>query len=166
MLKVETFFIKISTLMKIFITFYLLNKTMRQLQYQKEFRNSFEKYIRSFLPSFSIDYVEKLDLYSNKNAKYLFYRFNDYIKMSGEQPQTIKHTLKVKNEIGLEKIEKTDRQFLVEKIIHSVEFKNQYENSIEKRNCGGQLQILRRVYQYLYSEILGTFYEYVHSLDP
>ena len=41
--------------------------------------NSFEKYIDSFLPSFSIDDVEKFDLYSNKNAKYLFYKFSDYI---------------------------------------------------------------------------------------
>ena len=97
------------------------------------YHGSFEKCIRSFLPSFSIDDVEKLDLYSNKNAKYLFYRFNDHIKMSGGQTQTIKHTLKVKNVIGLKKIEKRDRPFLVEKIIHYVEFKNQYENSIEKK---------------------------------
>ena len=47
------------------------------------YRNSFEKYIQSFLLSFSVDDVEKLDLYSNKNAKYLSYRFNDYIKASG-----------------------------------------------------------------------------------
>ena len=32
-------------------------------------RNSFEKYIDSFLPSFSIDNTEKLDLYANKNSK-------------------------------------------------------------------------------------------------
>ena len=45
--------------------------------------NSLKKYIQSFLTSFSIDDVEKPDLYSNKNSKYLFYRFNDYIKTSG-----------------------------------------------------------------------------------
>ena len=45
--------------------------------------NSFEKYAQSFLPWFSMDDVEKLDLYSHKNAKYLLYRFNDYIETSG-----------------------------------------------------------------------------------
>ena len=47
--------------------------------------NSFEKYIDSFLPSFSIDDVAKFDLYSNKNAKYLFYKFSDYIKSYGQK---------------------------------------------------------------------------------
>ena len=47
---------------------------------------SFEKYIQIFLPSFSIDDVEKYDLYSNKNAKYLFYKFNDWIEsMEGKK---------------------------------------------------------------------------------
>ena len=36
----------------------------------------------------------------------------------------IKHTLKIKDSIGLEKIEERDKQFLVEKIIHGVEFQN------------------------------------------
>ena len=44
------------------------------------YENNFENYIKSFLQSFSIDDVEKFDLFSNKNAKYLFYRFNDYIR--------------------------------------------------------------------------------------
>ena len=47
--------------------------------------------------------------------------------------QTIKYTLKVKDSIGLKKIEERDQQFFVEKIIHAVEFKNPYENYIEKK---------------------------------
>ena len=39
---------------------------------------SFEKYTRNYLPSFSIDEVEKLDTLSNKNAKYLLYKFNGW----------------------------------------------------------------------------------------
>ena len=33
---------------------------------------SFEKYIKNYLPSFSVDDIEKFDLYPNKNSKYLF----------------------------------------------------------------------------------------------
>ena len=93
---------------------------------------SFEKYTQNFLSSFSIDDVEKFDLYCNKNRKYLFYRFNNYIKISGGKRQTIEHTLKFKDSFDLKKNEERDAQFLVEKIIHGVEFKNPYENSIEK----------------------------------
>ena len=41
---------------------------------------SFEKYIQSYLPSFSRDDLEKYNLYSNKNAKYLFYKLNDWME--------------------------------------------------------------------------------------
>ena len=97
------------------------------------YHHSFEKYIQNFLPSFSIVYVKKFDFCSNKNAKYLIYRFNDYIKTSDGEGQIIKYTMKVKDSIGPKKIEERDRQFLVEKIIHAAEFKNQYENSIKKK---------------------------------
>ena len=40
------------------------------------------------------------------------------------EKKMIKHTLKIKDSIGLEKIEERDKQFLVEKIIHGVEFQN------------------------------------------
>ena len=44
------------------------------------YRHSFEKYIKIFLPSFSIDDVENYDIFANKNSKYLFYEFNDEIE--------------------------------------------------------------------------------------
>ena len=67
------------------------------------YHHGFENYTQNFLPSFSIENVEKFDIHSNKNAKYLFYRFNDYIKTSGGKRKMIKHALKVKDLIGLEK---------------------------------------------------------------
>ena len=33
------------------------------------YRNTFEKYMNSFLPAFLVDDVEKYDLYTNKNYK-------------------------------------------------------------------------------------------------
>ena len=137
---------------------------------KNSYRYSFEKCIQNFLPSFSIDDVEKFDLYSNKNAKHLFYRFNDCIEMSGGKRQSSKHTLKVKDSIGLRKIEERDQQFLAEKLILSVEFKNPYENSIEKNpeifeTIENNYRIIRRVYQHIYSDIADIFFEYVHSLE-
>ena len=50
-----------------------------------------------------------------------------------EKRKIIKYTIKVKDSIGPKNIEERDQQFLVETIIHAVEFKNQYENSIKKK---------------------------------
>ena len=46
--------------------------------------------------------------------------------------QIIRHTAKVKDEVGMKKIGERDSQFLVEKIIHGVEFSNPYGNLIKK----------------------------------
>ena len=73
------------------------------------------------------------------------------LKFQVKKKQIIKHTLKIKDSIGLKKIEEQDRQFLVEKIIHGDEFQNPYGNSTAKKpeiietvekNC----KIIRRVY--------------------
>ena len=79
------------------------------------YHHSFEHYVQNFLLLFSLDDVNKFDLYSNKNAKYLFYRFNDYIEMSGGKKQIIKHTLKIKNQIVLRKLRREANNFLWKK---------------------------------------------------
>ena len=69
----------------------------------------------NFLQSFSFNDIENFDLFTHKNSKYLFYRFNKYINMYSGKRKIMKHTLKVKDSIGLRKIEERNRQFLVEK---------------------------------------------------
>ena len=158
---------------KIFYNFILVQQDDQTATLPKpiSYHHSFEKNIQNCLPSFSIENVKKFDLYANKNAKYLFYRFNNYITMPGGKRQTIKHTLKVKDSIGLKKIEERLGQFLVEKIIDTVEFKKSYENSIEKNpeiidTVQNNYRIIRRAYQHLYADIADIYLEYIHSLDP
>ena len=76
---------------------------------------SFEKYINKYLPSCSRNDDEKNGLYSNKNAKYLFHKFNDNIEALGGETQIIRHTAKMKDSVGLKKNEGRDQKFLVEK---------------------------------------------------
>ena len=86
---------------------------------------SFEKYIKNYLPYFSVDDIEKFDLFTNKNSKYLLYKFNDWIESLQEAEKlTIRHTTKAKYSFSLKKIEDRERQFLIEKIIHGIEFNN------------------------------------------
>ena len=93
---------------------------------------SFEKYTRSYFPSFSLEEIDKLDLLSNKNAKYLLCKFNDWIESIGVEKRLVRHTSKVRDEIGLWKIEKKDKQFLIEKNIAKIENKNPYGIKTEK----------------------------------
>ena len=66
---------------------------------------SFEKYIKNYLPFFSVDDIEKFDHFSNKNSKYLLYKFNDWIEsLQGAEKLTIRHTAKTKDSFGLKKL--------------------------------------------------------------
>ena len=84
------------------------------------YNNTFEKYITSFLQNFSIDDQEKFDLLTFKNSKYLFYRFNDFIKIYGNPRYKLLHTRKMLDSVALKKLEDRNKQFLIEKIIHGV----------------------------------------------
>ena len=125
--------------------------------------------MNSVLPAFSIGDVEKYDLYANKNSKYLFYCFNDYVKVYGSKRKKIKHTQKLKDSVGLKKVEHRNKQFLIEKIIHFLEFENPYMNSIEQKPEITDIvetnnKIARRVYQDLYIDVADLFQELGISL--
>ena len=62
---------------------------------RNSYYHSFGKYTRSYFPSFSLEEIDKLDLLSNKNVKYLLYKFNDWIKSMGAKKKLIRHTRKL-----------------------------------------------------------------------
>ena len=77
---------------------------------------------------------------------------------------------KSKRFLSLKTIEDSGRQFLIEKIIHGVEFSNPFANSIEKNpeivdTAEKNYKISRRVYQSLFVDVADIFIEYIHSLD-
>ena len=132
------------------------------------YSNTFEKYITSFLQMFSIDDQEKFDLLAFKNSKYLFYRFNDFVKMYGNPRYKLLHTRKMLDTVGLQKVEEKNNQVLIEKIIIGVEFENSYQKEKKPEileTNEGNYKVARRVYQYLYFDIRDLFLEYVKSMD-
>lgn len=145
------------------------DKTKAAIPKRVTYSHIFEKYTQSFLPAFFIDDIEKFDPLIHKNSKNLFYRFNDFIRHRVEKI-FFRHTAKVLDSFGMKKNEEKDRKFSIEKIIHSVEFSNPYENSIEKNpeiwgTIESNYRIIRRVYQHLYTDVADIFYEYIHSLN-
>ena len=77
--------------------------------------------MKQFLPAFSQEESEKYDLLANKNSKYLLYKFNNWTESLNAEKIKIRHSSKVKDDIGLITIEEKDNQFLIEKIIGAVE---------------------------------------------
>ena len=147
-----------------------LDKTKKIILKRKAYHHSFEKHIKSYLPSFSIEEAEKFVLYANKNSKYLLYKFNDWIKSLGTKKHLIRHISKAQDTYGLKKTKEKDKQFLVVKTIHGKENENPYTISTEKetrimREIEKTYNICRRVYQSLFIDITDIFIEYIQSLD-
>ena len=71
---------------------------------------------------------------------------------------------------ALKKLEEKNKQFLVEKIIHGVEFENFYRSNPEQKpemidTIESNYRVARRVYQHLYLDVTKLFYEYIQSID-
>ena len=66
--------------------------------------------MRKYLPSFSLEEIDRFDKLSHKNSKYLLYKFNDWIESLNAEKILIRHTSNVKDEVSLQKIEEKDRE--------------------------------------------------------
>lgn len=59
--------------------------------------------------------------------------FIDRIESMEEEKLLIRHTTKTKDHFSLKTIESRAREFLIEKLMHEIEFKDHYANSMEKK---------------------------------
>ena len=69
--------------------------------------------MKNYLLSFSIEEIEKLDMLSNKNVKYLLFKSNRWIESLRAEKILIRNCSKVNNIVGLQKVEEKDKQFLI-----------------------------------------------------
>ena len=92
-----------------------------------------KKNIKRFLQEFDSDKVDEFDLHTNKNAKYIFYRYNSYLESTLQNKQIIRQIEKVEHKFGLEKIQNKDLQDLVEKIIGHIEIKKKKPDAAEQK---------------------------------
>ena len=72
--------------------------------------------------------------------------------------------------VGLQKVEQKNKQFLLEKIIHGIEFENLYATDSERKpeimsTIEGNYRIARRVYQQLYLDSAELFADFIRSLS-
>ena len=72
--------------------------------------------------------------------------------------------------VGIKKIEEKSEQFLIEKIIHVIEFENPYATKSEKKPeilsiIQRNYKITRSVYQQLYFDTAEHFVEFIKSLS-
>ena len=128
-----------------------------------------EMALRLTLVNFCVHFL--LMTLKNMICTYLFYRFSDYVKACGSHRRKIGYKRKYKDSVGMQKVEERSKQFLAEKIIHGVEFKNPYNTEVEKNpeiieTVEHNYRIARRVYQQLWMDNSKLFAEFIRSVNP
>ena len=135
------------------------------------YRGSFEKYLKEYLAGIYADTDTCFDTLTNKNIKYLFYRYNDFLLSRGLSPAEIRHSKLSADGIVMEELQNRNWQYLIESLIYKVEKDRDYYKiktkkdsemiaSMEKND-----RILKRVYDRTFATIAENFQLYLNSLS-
>ena len=72
------------------------------------YSDTFSNYVRNFLDDIDHETVDKYNLFTNKNVKYLFYRLNDFLLFRDQPILMVRHLKKTVNEIVKEEVQSID----------------------------------------------------------
>ena len=78
------------------------------------YKDSFSNYLRCFLGDISAESVDKFDFFTNKNVKYVFNKFNDYLLFNGLNISSVRDSKTGENEIIMKEVQNRDWQYLTE----------------------------------------------------
>ena len=81
------------------------------------FDRDYVTYFQWLTEAFSASKKNKLDVFTNKNSKFLFCHFNDYLEQNGDQMKKIKHSIVTQDYVAAEKIQDQNWKYFVESIL-------------------------------------------------
>ena len=83
------------------------------------FDRDYITYFDWLINGFSTYQKQKLDIFKNKNSKFLFYHFNDYLQQSKLELKKVKHSVVTQDYIAAEEIQNKNWQYFVESVLKS-----------------------------------------------
>ena len=69
------------------------------------YEDSFSNYLRYILYDVDTETMDKFDFFTNKNVKYLFYKFNDYLLFNGLNTVLVRHSKIEEKEIIIKEVQ-------------------------------------------------------------
>ena len=132
---------------------------------------SYDDYFREFLNDITGEENTKYDYFTNRNAKYLFYRFNDMLLNNGTfELIKIRHSEKVKDDIAIAEIEKNDWQYFIVSLIENLKnIENEIDEIDEDKRVVTQpykrnFLITQEMYNEFYTNVSNIFTSTLRNL--
>ena len=83
-----------------------------------------KKYITGILRRIDAETNDRFDMLTNKNVKYFFYQYNDFLLSKNLPTISIRHSKTVEDYVAIEEIQNINWQYLIESLISRVEEEN------------------------------------------
>ena len=142
---------------------------MEVIKFDFAYGESYTEYINWFIKSFDSHQKSKLDVLTNKNSKYLFYRYNDILQESSLEVK-VKHRIVTDDYIATKKIQNQNWQYFAESVL---EVCRAWEigKTIRKAQANllmdtvENITIAKKTYQSLYKYLDQNFYLMASNLS-
>ena len=136
------------------------------------YNNSYSDYFKDYLQNINGEVNSNLDLLTNRNTKYLFYQFNDTLLNGNTDLIKIKHSEKIKDEVAISEIEKSDWQYFITRLFEIVvnilneddEFSQDEIKSIQTYTKN--LIQIKNTYKQFYATLSSVFTSIIKNLPP
>ena len=93
------------------------NPVSGEIEHAFTFDRDYKTYFEWLTSAFLTSKKNKLDIFTNKNSKFLFYYFNDYLQQNGEEIKKIKHSVVTQDYIAAQEIEDKNWKYFVESVL-------------------------------------------------
>ena len=131
------------------------NPISGEIEHTFTFDRNYVTYFQWLTDDFSTSKKNKLDIFTNKNSKFLFYHFNDCLQQNGEEIKKIKHSVETQDYIAAQEIQDKNWKYFVESVLSLSEnaTDKEYQKSFQLENT----LILKKTYEKLYNQIAKQF---------
>ena len=134
--------------------------------------DDYDDYIMKYLVNIKDRNDEKYDMFTNRNSKFLFYHFNDYLRQISEPTKPIHHSVVLNDETALEILQNKDWQCFIQRILEVCQSNNGGEftklvNAKEAqiiKNSVENLTICKSLYIKFYNQVSENLAEGLQNL--
>ena len=136
------------------------NQSKAKINFEFSFTDSYEDYFDWFVQGFKGNEDQKYDVLTNKNSKYLFYRFNDYLDGLLQPIKPVLHSVITDDDLALDIIRNENWQYFIETILVACKTNSSsINNTIDLKNINliknsiENITICKQTYLNFYNQI-------------
>ena len=100
------------------------DQTKKWIDYEFILNKSYEDYFMKYLVNINQNEDQKYDILTNKNSKFLFYHFNDYLAHINEPTKPVRHSEIIDDDFALDIMQNKNWQYFIEKLLEICQSNN------------------------------------------